>query len=207
MQTRSCLLFRKTVPPAVILFATAVTKAGCASAQTITPRPSDIFASATPCVAAFSTTVAATRERPATPAFLRHWRTNDGGCGHDVIKLSRTLFSVQDGMTFVHHKFFTGACDQSAEALAGERLGIQLTKLVRLDHNLNFYPNLSATGQYRFETATNLSAKLSNMFSVNAGEIDFYLSNPAVGCHKNNVEFTTGLGYTFQFRETSSTNS
>jgi len=203
----------------------------------------------------FSSTVAATRERPATPTFLRHWRTNygltmlfshaaqngisvtsntfstglrqdylfapndfvfglvqfdhvgaqglylrqvyGGGYGHDVIKTSRTLFSVLGGITFVHQKFFTGAYDQSAEALAGERLGIQLTKLVRLDHNLNLYPNLSTTGQYRFDTATTLSAKLSSKFSVNAGVIDFYLSNPAAGSHKNNVAFTTGLGYTF----------
>ncbi len=203
----------------------------------------------------FSTTVSATRERPATPVFIPHWRTNygltmvfshaaqngtsvtsntfstglrqdylfapndfvfglvqfdhvgaqglylrqtyGGGYGHDVIKSSRTLFSVLGGITFVHQKFFTGAYDQGADALAGERLGIQLTKLVRLDHNLTFYPNLSATGQYRFDTATTLSAKLSNKFSVNAGVIDFYLSNPAVGSHKNNVAFTTGLGYTF----------
>ena len=120
-----------------------------------------------------------------------------GGYGHDVIKTSRTLFSVLGGIDFVHEKFFTGAYDQSAEALVGERLGIQLTKLVRLDHNLNFYPNLSTTGQYRFDTATTLSAKLSNKFSLNAGVIDFYLSNPAAGSHKNNVGFTTGLGYTF----------
>ncbi len=203
----------------------------------------------------FSTTVAATRERPETPTFQRHWRTNygltmvfshaaqngisvtsntfstglrqdylfapsdfvfglaqfdhvgaqglylrqtyGGGYGHDVIKTSRTLFSLLGGITFVHQKFFTGAYDQSAEALAGERLGIQLTKLVRLDHNLNFYPNLSTTGQYRFDTATTLSAKISNKFSVNAGVIDFYLSSPAAGSHKNNVAFTTGLGYTF----------
>jgi len=203
----------------------------------------------------FSTTVTATRERPATPIFIPHWRTNygltmvfshasqngtsvtsntlstglrqdylyapsdflfglvqfdhvgaqglylrqtyGGGYGHDVIKTSRTIFSVLGGITFVHQKFFTGAYNQSAEALAGERLGIQITKLVRLDHNLNFYPNLSNTGQYRFDTSTTLSAKLSNKFSVNAGVIDFYLSNPALGSHKNNMAFTSGLGYTF----------
>jgi putative salt-induced outer membrane protein YdiY len=203
----------------------------------------------------FSTTLAAVRERPATPIFVRHWRTGyglamllahasqqgssvtsntfstglrqdylfapsdfvfglvqfdhigaqglylrqayGGGYGHDVIKTSRTLFSVLGGITFVHEKFFTGAYNQGAEALLGEKVGIQLTKLVRLDHNVNFYPNLSNSGQYRFDTATTLAAKISNKFSVNAGVIDFYLSNPAAGSHKNNLGFTTGLGYTF----------
>ena len=56
MQIKSYLLVRKILPSAVILFAIAITTAGGASAQTITPRPCDIFASRTPCVAAFSTT-------------------------------------------------------------------------------------------------------------------------------------------------------
>jgi putative salt-induced outer membrane protein YdiY len=203
----------------------------------------------------FNTTVATTRERPATPTFERHWRTNyglvtllshaaqngtsvtsntfntnlrqdylfspgnfvfglaefdhvdaqglylrqtyGGGYGHDLINTSRTLFSVLGGLTYVHEKFSTGTFDSSAEALVGEKLGMQITKRIRLDHNLNFYPNLSNTGQYRFDTATTLSAKLSNKFSLNTGVIDLYLSNPAKGSKKNNVAFTTGLGYTF----------
>lgn len=120
-----------------------------------------------------------------------------GGYGHDVIKTWRTLFSVLRGITSVQEKFFTGEYNRGAAALLGERLVVKLTKLVWLDHNVNFYPNLSNSGQYRYNTATTLSAKLSNRFSVNAGVIDFYLSNPAPGSHKNNLGFTTGLGYTF----------
>jgi putative salt-induced outer membrane protein YdiY len=120
-----------------------------------------------------------------------------GGYGHDLIKTSRTTFSLLGGLDFVHEKFFTGASDQSAEALAGENLGIQLTKRVRLDHDVNFYPNLSNSGEYRFDTSTTLAARLSNKFSLNTGIIDLYLSNPPAGNRKNNVTFTTGIGYTF----------
>jgi non-reducing end alpha-L-arabinofuranosidase len=56
MQIRSLSLFKKILWPAVILFAVATTRADAASAQTVSPRPCDIYASATPCVAAFSTT-------------------------------------------------------------------------------------------------------------------------------------------------------
>jgi putative salt-induced outer membrane protein YdiY len=203
----------------------------------------------------FSTTVAAVRERPETPTFEPHWRTNfglttllsnasqsgttvtsntlstslrqdylfspdnfvfgtvefdhvgaqglylrqtyGGGYGRDVIKSKRTLFSVLGGFTFVHEKFFTGAYDQSGEALIGETLGIQLTKWLRLDHDINFYPDVTNTGQYRFDTATAFSAKISNKFSLNTGVIDLYLSNPAAGSRNNNLAFTTGIGYTF----------
>jgi putative salt-induced outer membrane protein YdiY len=203
----------------------------------------------------FATTVAAVRERPATPIFESHWRTNfglttllshdsqagvsvtsntlttslrqdylftpsnfafalaqidhvgaqglylrqtyGGGLGHDFINKSKFTLSALGGITFVHEKFFTGVYDQTAAAFVGERVGIQISKAVRLDHTFDIYPNLSATGQYRFDTSTTLSAKLSNRFSLNTGIVDLYLSNPAVGSQSNNVAFTTGLGYTF----------
>jgi putative salt-induced outer membrane protein YdiY len=203
----------------------------------------------------FATTVVAVRERPATPIFESHWRSNfnltallshdsqagvsvtsntlstsgrqdylftpanfvfalaeidhvgaqglylrqtyGGGAGHDVIKNARYTFSLLGGVAFVHEKFFTGMYDQSAAAFIGERFGVQITKAVRIDHSLNVYPNLSLPGQYRFDTTTALSAKISNRFSLNTGVIDLYLSNPATGSQKNNVAFTTGLGYTF----------
>jgi non-reducing end alpha-L-arabinofuranosidase len=56
MQLRSHSLFEKILSPTIILFAVAITQVGVASAQTITPRPCDLYASTTPCVAAFSTT-------------------------------------------------------------------------------------------------------------------------------------------------------
>lgn len=124
-------------------------------------------------------------------------QTYGGGYGRDVIKNSRTTFSLLGGLTFVHEKFFGGTWDQAAEALVGEKLGFQISKRVRLDHDVNFYPNLSNTGQYRFDTATTVSAKLAGKFSLNAGVIDLYLSNPPPGNKKNDVTFTTGIGYTF----------
>ncbi|HEV2419252.1 MAG TPA: arabinofuranosidase catalytic domain-containing protein [Terriglobia bacterium] len=56
MQIKSHSLFGKILSSIVILFALVITSAGAAAARTIKPRPCDLFASATPCVAAFSTT-------------------------------------------------------------------------------------------------------------------------------------------------------
>ena len=120
-----------------------------------------------------------------------------GGYGHDVIKTSRTLFSLLGGADYVHEKFFDGTFKDNPEGLAGETLGIQFTPRVRLDHDLNFYLDLSDASQYRFDTSTTLSAKISTKFSLNAGVIDLYLTNPPPGDHKNNITLTTGIGYTF----------
>jgi putative salt-induced outer membrane protein YdiY len=127
-----------------------------------------------------------------------YWRqTYGGGFGRDMIKNTRTTFSLLGGLTYVHEKFYDGSFTDNLEALIGENLGYQISKRVRLDHDFNFYPNLSDTGQYRFDTATTLSAKLAGKFSLNTAVLDLYLSNPPVGNKKNNVTFTTGIGYTF----------
>ena len=56
MKPTSLAWFLEFPSIAVFLFAVAINHAGVASAQTINPRPCDILASATPCVAAYSTT-------------------------------------------------------------------------------------------------------------------------------------------------------
>jgi len=56
MQLKSHSLFGKILSPAIIFLAVALSPVDVASAQTITPRPCDLYASTTPCVAAFSTT-------------------------------------------------------------------------------------------------------------------------------------------------------
>jgi non-reducing end alpha-L-arabinofuranosidase len=56
MQIKSCLSLRNILQPAVILAVVAITLAGCGFLHKATPRPCDLYAAATPCVAAFSTT-------------------------------------------------------------------------------------------------------------------------------------------------------
>jgi non-reducing end alpha-L-arabinofuranosidase len=55
MQRRSASPFG-TILPSAVLFAVVITAPGTASAQSVTSRPCDLVASATPCVAAISTT-------------------------------------------------------------------------------------------------------------------------------------------------------
>ena len=56
MPLKSVSLFENILSLTVLLFAFAMNPTGVASAQKATPRPCDLFASATPCVAAISTT-------------------------------------------------------------------------------------------------------------------------------------------------------
>lgn len=207
--------------------------------------------------------VAAMRERPATPIFMRHFRTTygltlllskitqsgasissntlttnlredylfapddfvfvsgeldhiqpeslylrqiyGGGFGRDIIHSSRTTFSVLGGLTFVNQKLYTvppsttpaPPASQYAELLLGESLDSALTKRIHLVHFLNFYPNLSDTGQYQFSTTSGLAMKLTSRMTANINFVDNYLSNPIPGSHKNNVALTLGFGVVF----------
>ena len=124
-------------------------------------------------------------------------QTYGGGFGTDVIQNSRTTISLTGGMTYQHEKFITGTWAQNASLLLGEKIGEQLTKRMRIDHNLTFYPNLSDLGEYRFDSTTALNIKLINRVSFNASLIDLFLSNPPPGHQRNNVTFSTGIGYAF----------
>ena len=61
MQFKSLSLFGKIPLLTIILFTIMTTLTGAASAQKTSPRPCDLYAAATPCVAAFSTTRALDR--------------------------------------------------------------------------------------------------------------------------------------------------
>ncbi len=124
-------------------------------------------------------------------------QTYGGGFGRQLIKNSRTSFNVIGGLTAQHEKFFTGLSDETLDGLIGESLSEQIAKRVMLTHNLNFYPNFTEGGQYRFDTTTTLAIKLSNKFSFTTNAIDLYLSNPPAGNEKNNITLSLGIGYTF----------
>jgi putative salt-induced outer membrane protein YdiY len=132
-----------------------------------------------------------------SPESLYLRQTAGGGYSRILINNARWNFSVQGGITYIHEKFFTGAFDESAAALAGETLAVQFTKRVKMTHNFTFFPSFSSTAGYRFNTATNLAAAIGKGFSLNTGFTDFYLSNPPPAGLHNNPAFITGLGYAF----------
>ncbi len=144
-------------------------------------------------------------------------QTYGGGYGRELLSRQRIHFSVMIGGTFANEKFSGTPAAQYAEALLGEHAVIQLNKQIRIDHSFTFYPNLSNSGQYRFDTASALSFKLNSWLSANLGMTDYYISQIPTGsmstvttigpggtvttvsfpAHNNNVTFTAGLGVNF----------
>jgi putative salt-induced outer membrane protein YdiY len=124
-------------------------------------------------------------------------QTYGGGLGHDLVKRARVSLQVLGGMTFVKENFELQVHRKSAEALAGEKLSWKLTGWLGLDHVLSFYPNLTDRGEYRFDTSSTLSTRITSRLSFNTTFTDHFLSQPLPGRRQNEVILTTGLGVTF----------
>jgi len=124
-------------------------------------------------------------------------QTYGAGLGHDFLRRPKAVLSFLGGSTYVNGRFQQGVARQNAEGLLGERLGLQLSDRVRVDHLFNFYPVLSDRGQFRLDSTTTVSTKISSRLALTTGFTDRYLSNPLPGHQKNELILTTGLGFNF----------
>ena len=141
------------------------------------------------------------------PQGIKLRQTYGGGFGRDIIHNPKLDVSLLGGLTYVRTNLEnttafplppgTSLLQNSAEALVGEKVSAKLTKWLNLVHDINFYPNLSQTGEYRFDTSTALAVPLTKRLSFSISYVDFYLSNPLPGAHKNNATISTGLGVNF----------
>ncbi|MCL5004914.1 MAG: DUF481 domain-containing protein [Acidobacteria bacterium] len=141
------------------------------------------------------------------PQGIKLRQTYGGGFGRDLIQRPKLAFSVLGGVTYVRTNMEsataaalpagTSLLQNNAEALAGEKLSATLTKWLNLVHDINFYPNLTEAGEYRFDTSTALAVPLTKRLSFSISFVDFYLSNPLPGSRKNNATVSTGLGINF----------
>jgi putative salt-induced outer membrane protein YdiY len=124
-------------------------------------------------------------------------QTYGAGYGRDVLHRKRLSLSLLGGLAYVHEQFASTPIRSSAELLLGEKFDVDITNGVHFQNVWNFYPNLSDTGEYRFDTTSTLSVRLSSRLSLNTGFVDLYLTNPIPGSKSNNVTLTTGAAYSF----------
>jgi putative salt-induced outer membrane protein YdiY len=131
------------------------------------------------------------------PQDLSLRQTYGGGIGKDLVRSPRFTFSVQGGATYVRTSFGTGELRNEMEGLAGEKVVLTIFKRLNINHEFDFYPSLTAAGNYRFNSLTALNAPISNRFSFNVSVNDQYLSNPIPGTQANVLILSTGLGINF----------
>ena len=132
-----------------------------------------------------------------------------GGFGYHLIKTANTTFDFFGGISYDRDSFgaynltnptpppalllFPSSVQNSAEAVLGEEFDAKLSKRTALTERFSFYPNLSHTGDYRFQLDSTISTQMKRWLSWQATFSDRYISYPPVGLKANDLLLSTGL--------------
>lgn len=125
-----------------------------------------------------------------------------GGFGDHVIKKDTMVFDVFGGFSYDRDTFSAYVLDavpvaaitkNSAEFVAGEEFDAKFSKKSTLTETFTFYPNLSHTGNYRFQFNSNVATQLKNWLSWQITFTDTYISYPPPGLLGNDLVLSTGL--------------
>ena len=120
-----------------------------------------------------------------------------GGIGYHVFKTQRTVFDAFGGGAYDQAFYSTGVNIKGAEIVVGEELSYQMSNRTALTEKLQFFPNVSHSGQYRTTFDTTMTTKINNWLNWQASFNDRYVSNPIAGIKKNDLLLTTGVRLTY----------
>lgn len=133
-----------------------------------------------------------------------------GGFGYHLIKTNRNTLDLFGGISYDRDSFgsytilvpppptiVASFTRNSAEAVIGEEFASKLSKRSTLSERFSFYPNLSHTGDYRFQFDTSLATQLKNWLSWQMTLSDRYISYPPAGLKGNDLLLSTGLRVTW----------
>ena len=127
-----------------------------------------------------------------------------GGAGYHLIKNDHTSFDVFGGGDFEQEYFSpnppaapTSVTRKTGEVLFGESYDTKLNGRTTISESATFYPNISDTGQYRFQFNATSATKLKSFLSWQITFSDLYISNPLPGLKGNDLLLSTGLRLTF----------
>jgi putative salt-induced outer membrane protein len=126
-----------------------------------------------------------------------------GGLGYHVVKTKNTTFDVFGGGDFEQEYFSadpafpTGLTRKTGEIVMGEELATKLNGRTTLSEKFSLFPNITNTGDYRFQFDAIAATKLKSWLGWQVTYSDRYLSDPLTGFKKNDVLLSTGLRLTF----------
>jgi putative salt-induced outer membrane protein YdiY len=127
--------------------------------------------------------------------------TIGGGLGYSAWKGEHGRLDLLGGLAWNRESFdpaprakFTR---NSAEAYWGDDFSYKLASRTSLVQSYRMFNNLSTGGEYRQNFDIGVTTQLVKWLTWNAAFSDRYLTNPAPGRKKNDLLYTTGLGFTF----------
>lgn len=124
--------------------------------------------------------------------------TVGGGGGLHVIANARTTLDFLGGGAYTRESYDTGEVRDLATLSFGNELSHQLLKSTLVKQRFFIYPDLSETGEYRFELNLTGITKINKWLGWQVGAYNHYISNPIDARKSNDMTVTTGLSVSFQ---------
>jgi putative salt-induced outer membrane protein YdiY len=120
-----------------------------------------------------------------------------GGLGLHAIATPRTTLDLLAGMGYTRESYSTGLVRNLTSGTFGNEFSFKLSSRSTLMQNLYYLPSFNETSNYRIVGNIGISTKLNGWMTANLLFNDRYNSQPVLGNKKNDVLFTSGLGFTF----------
>ena len=120
-----------------------------------------------------------------------------GGIGFHAIATAKTTLDLLGGFGYTRESYSTGLIRNLATATLGNEFTYKLGSRTTFTQNLYYLPSINDTSIYRIVGNVGLTTKLNNWMTANLLFNDRYNSEPVLGNKKNDVLFTSGLGFTF----------
>lgn len=120
-----------------------------------------------------------------------------GGLGFHAIATEKTTLDLLAGLGYTRESYSTGLTRNLFTATLGDEFAYKLGPRTSIMQNLYYLPALNDTSIYRITGNFGIATKLNGWMTANLLFNDRYNSQPVLGNKKNDVLFTTGLGFTF----------
>lgn len=124
--------------------------------------------------------------------------TLGGGIGFHAIANPRTTLDFLGGGAYTRESYDTGEVRDLATLSFGNELSHQLLKNTQLKQRFFIYPDLSETGEYRFEVNLAGITKINKWLGWQVAAYNHYISNPIDERRNNDITVTTGLSVILQ---------
>ncbi len=120
-----------------------------------------------------------------------------GGLGFHAIMTDRTTLDLLGGFGYTRESYTVPPINNLFTATLGDEFAYKWTKNTVIIQNLYYLPALNQTSNYKVNFDFGVATKLNGWLTANMNFNDRYNSQPVLGNKKNDVLFTTGLGFTF----------
>lgn len=120
-----------------------------------------------------------------------------GGGGWHAHKTERATVDFFGGGALNKEYFSTGLDRSSGEALVGQEIAYKLSSHTSVKERATFFPNMSTTGQYRFNLDASATTAIKSWLGWQISVSDRYLSDPVIGTKSNDLLLSTGFRINF----------